>query len=277
MPRRKTTLSIDSNTRKIELSEGKIIYILRHDNLADYLTYNEMLYSVLQQDRIKPFRDEGRLRLQVLQDGVNKDMYLYDLAVACYMGFVQSPESFVYDVSRFRRYKRAKGLTIDHADGHLQNNTCLNLSLMSSQDNRTKASLASRIEVPALLISCYDDGQYRIHFEQRELDVGRLIGKVNTELAQHNTLVTGNPAGIMAIDVICNSPNQYVRCLKMLVGSSVSFEGKTIASALKNHNKWQRSGRGSYLYNVEISVKLQEMLAARPINEFCPFPSEPST
>lgn len=277
MPNRKASLSTDSNTRKIERLSNKIIYTLKHDNLSDYLTYSKMLYAILQQDRIKPFRDEGRLRLRVLQDGVDEDIYLYDLAVACYMGFIQNPESFVYDVSRFKRYKSAKGLTVDHADGHLQNNTRLNLSLMSSQANSTKASLASRVEIPALLISCYDDGQYRIHFEQRGLDVGRLIGKVNNELEQYDTLVTGNPAGIMTINAICNSPDQYIRCLRGLVESNVSFEGETIAPALKQHDKWQSTGRGSYLRDVGISIKLQEMLAARPINEFHPFPSKPST
>ena len=54
----KNTSSQESNTRKIEIVDGKIIYTLKLDGVQDYLTYNQTLYEILCLDRLRPFRDE---------------------------------------------------------------------------------------------------------------------------------------------------------------------------------------------------------------------------
>ena len=40
----KNTSSYESNTRKIEVTDNKIIYTLKLDGVQDYLTYNEILF-----------------------------------------------------------------------------------------------------------------------------------------------------------------------------------------------------------------------------------------
>ena len=111
----KNTSSYESNTRKIEVTDNKIIYTLKLDGVQDYLTYNETLLKILCMDRLKPFRDGERLRIKVRRNGSDQNMYLYDLAIACYQGMVKV-ETFLEDMQRYFKLKRRMKLSVDHAD-----------------------------------------------------------------------------------------------------------------------------------------------------------------
>ncbi len=161
MPKTKNSLSMESGTRKITIKNGTITYKLKLDGVEDYLTYNPTLLSILKMDRLKPFRDEGRLRFKIRKNGTDINYYLYDLAFACYSGGVNC-NSFIGDMQRYYANKSCQGLSIDHADNNIHNNTILNLSLMPKVENFRKSDIVAKVKQPIYLNSAYCNGQYRI-------------------------------------------------------------------------------------------------------------------
>ena len=269
MSKTKTTTSTDSSTRHIEVSNKKIIYTLKNDNVSDYMTYNQTLYDVLSLDRLKPFRDEGRLRLRVYCGGRDEDIYLYDLAIACYLGCV-NVDTFLDDIRRFKAWKRKHGYTVDHADGNLQNNTALNLSLMPGAQNRIKSDLASRVERPSLLVSCYDGSEYRIRAEFKLSDSSALVGLINTQ----RRVIVNEPAAWAVLNFACATPEDYVACLRKVVTTRLIAEGTTLVEPMQGINGWSNTGRGSFLDDAVISIRAQELLSGLPVNQFNRFVSQ---
>lgn len=269
MPKTKTTTSTESNTRHIEVSDMKIVYTLKNDNVSDYMTYNQTLYDILSLDRLKPFRDEGRLRLRVYCGGKDEDIYLYDLAIACYLGRV-NVDTFVDDIRRFKAWKRKRGYTVDHADGNLQNNTALNLSLMSGAQNRVKSDLASRVEKPSLLVSCYDGNEYRIRAEFKVSDRSALAGLINAQ----RPVVVDAPDAWAVVNFVCSTPEDYVACLRRLVTTRFIAGDATLVEPMQGINGWSSTGQGSFLDDAVISIRAQELLSGLPINQFNRFVSQ---
>lgn len=270
MSKTKATTSTESNTRHIEVSNKKIVYTLKNDNVSDYLTYNQTLYDVLSLDRLKPFRDEGRLRLRVYCGRKDEDIYLYDLATACYLGRAYV-DTFLDDIRRFKAWKRKHGYTVDHADGNLQNNTMLNLSLMPRTQNGIKSDLASRVEKPSLLVSCHTGTEYRVRAEFKVSDSSALVGLIN---AQRKVVILNEPTAWAAINFVCVTPKDYVACLRELVTTRFVAEGATLIEPIKGVNGWNSTGQGSFLDDVVLSIRAQELLAELPANQFNRFVSQ---
>lgn len=269
MSKTKTTTSTDSSTRHIDVSNKKIVYTLKNDNVSDYMTYNQTLYDILPLDRLKPFRDEGRLRLRVYCGGKDEDIYLYDLAIACYLGRV-NVDTFVDDMRQFKAWKRKRGYTVDHADGNLQNNTALNLSLMPGAQNRIKSDLASRVEKPSLLVSCYDGSEYRIRAEFKLSDSSALVGLINTQ----RKVIVNEPAAWAVLNFVCATPEDYVACLRKVVTTRLIAEDATLVEPMRGTNGWSSTGQGSFLDDVVLSIRMQELLSGLPANQFNRFVSQ---
>lgn len=269
MSKTKTTTSTDSSTRHIEVSNKKIVYTLKNDNVSDYMTYNQTLYDILSLDRLKPFRDEGRLRLRVYCGGKDEDIYLYDLAIACCLGRV-NVDTFLDDLRRFKAWKRKRGYTVDHADGNLQNNTALNLSLMPGAQNRIKSDLASRVEKPSLLVSCYDGSEYRIRAEFKLSDSSALVGLINTQ----RRVIVNEPTAWAVLNFVCATPEDYVACLRKVVTTRLIAEGATLVEPMQGTNGWSSTGQGSFLDDTLLSIRMQELLSGLPANQFNRFVSQ---
>jgi len=263
-----TTSSTESNTRKIEVIDNKIIYTLKCDSSKDYMSYDETLYKILCMDRLKPFRDEGRLRIKVRTNGIDQNFYLYDLAIACYEGKINA-DNFLHDMQEFLCYKNRYDLTTDHIDGHTNNNTRLNLSLMPNINNLTKSGMVARVQAPALLVCCYSDGVYRVHYERRGIMSKTLLGDINFKLNQRNSpLILGQPEMTICQNYICNDADSFVACLQSIVESSISHIGLIVAPPLRVKGKWAAAKKKSYLDDVSIAITLQEELALQSKAQF---------
>lgn len=94
------TNSMDNATRIIEVCNDKIIYTLKLDGVKDYLTYNETLLTILKMDKLKPYRDNGRLKFKVWHNGADVNIALHDLAFACYSERVHS-KTFISDMQKY--------------------------------------------------------------------------------------------------------------------------------------------------------------------------------
>lgn len=95
MNNKKIVSSTESHTRSIELVDDKIVYRLKIDGVADYLTYNDILYEILKLNKVIPFRIK---------------FYMYDLSFACYQGLINF-DNFLEDIQVYYDNKTKNGLS----------------------------------------------------------------------------------------------------------------------------------------------------------------------
>lgn len=246
----KKTNSMNNTTRIIEVCNDKIIYTLKLDGVKDYLTYNETLLTILKMDKLKPFRDNGRLRFKVRENGADFNMYLYDLAFACYSGRVHS-KSFIGDMQEYYEYKAFNNLSIDHADNNVMNNTRYNLSIMDRALNSTKGVIISRVKMPTYLNTAYYNGKYRVQilWAVSADDINNSIGKL------FNESIT-DTAGVCAMHFICESTESFVDCLQYIISQKYEW-----ALPLKNGSNWVKNNNPCWCENINYSMHAQEILS----------------
>lgn len=244
------TNSMDNATRIIEVCNDKIIYTLKLDGVKDYLTYNETLLTILKMDKLKPFRDKGRLRFKVRENGADFNMYLYDLAFACYSGQVRS-KSFISDMQKYYEQKAFNNLSIDHADNNVRNNTKYNLSLMDKTLNSTKGTIIARVKMPAYLNVSFCNDKYRVQllWTVSADDINNSIGKL------FNDSIT-DTAGLCAMHFICESAESFVDCLQYII--SLKYEW---ALPLKDGGNWVKNNNPCWCENINHSMHAQEILS----------------
>ena len=252
---------IESKTRKIEVCNNKIIYTLKIDNVKDYLTYTDDLFEILKNKKLKPFRDNGRLRFKYRYNGSDINFYLYDIAIACYYGKV-NPDTFIQDMQNYYTYKSQHRLSIDHADNNIQNNTVHNISSMNLRTNIRKSDIISRVKEPIYLNSAYCNAKYRIQmlFKVNSNDTNKVIFKRFTGVD------TPNSGGICALHFICNTPEQYVDCLKWLTEQKYEW-----AEPLKSGRNWNDNGNNCWCLNIDNSLHAQMILSHMNESEFQEF------
>ena len=127
MPKEK--YSVRNKTRFVSIEDGRIVFTVLRDGVKDYADYDDTLYKILTMNQLRPFRHNGRLKFNVCADCIDHTFYIYDLAMACYRGMVKE-DTFLEDLQRYYDYKSSNGLSIDHADNNIHNNTRLNITLM---------------------------------------------------------------------------------------------------------------------------------------------------
>lgn len=94
MGKHKTTISMESNTRKIQFEpkdNPKYIIFTRKtgkvlEPVREYLTYHPDLEKILMLDYLKPYRNNGYLKFIINVDGSETRFTIYDLALGCYVG-----------------------------------------------------------------------------------------------------------------------------------------------------------------------------------------------
>lgn len=204
-------------THTVEIQNDKIIFTLMLDGIQEYLTYDPVLYEILKMERLKPFRNEGRLRISVRESGVDFKFYIYDLARACYDSKVKA-ESFVKDMQEFYDYKSREDLDIDHLDKNVHNNTKGNIALMDSGLNRSKSAITAHFKPPFYLNSVYHNGEYRIqlmNIADNEYIEGLLRG-IGFDCKIDGRVQTG-------MHFRCSSAEDYVDCLYYLAETHYSW------------------------------------------------------
>lgn len=238
-------------THTVEIQNYKIIFTLALDGVREYLTYDPVLYEILKMERLKPFRNNGRLRISVHENGSDFKFYIYDLARACYDGRVRTG-SFIKDMQAFYDYKNDNDLDIDHLDNNVHNNTSGNIVLMDAALNRKKSAITARFRPPFYLNSVYCNDEFRIQFLN-------LFGNEHIE----NILV--------GIHFSCVTADDYVECLYFLAESSYAWclPGMTP----KQHHTANKELE-CWASNIHHSLHAQKILTMMMREEFQKFPCQ---
>ena len=248
---------IESNTRSIEVKGDKIIYTLNLDGIKDYLTYDKQLLNILMLDSLKPFRDDGRLRIKIRNNKTDINMYLYDLAYACYSGAVKA-DSFINDIQKYYEYKSFNNLSIDHADNNIYNNTKYNLSMMCRTINAVKSDIIARVKMPAYLNTAYYDNKYRVQvlwaISAKNINdsVGGFCGQ---QLAE--------TAGVCAMHLICDTAEKYVNCLQYITSLNCEW-----AKPLKDGREWVKNNNSCWCADINNSMHAQAVLSKMSETDF---------
>lgn len=260
MDNKNITSATESETRSIKVVDDKIIYRLKIDGVADYVTYNDTLYEILKLNRVIPFRNNGRLQFDVWENHSRVKFYMHDLAFACYQGLI-SVDNFLEDIQAYYDNKRKYGLSIDHADNNPHNNTVFNLSFMEIGLNTSKGSIVAKVKEPVYLISAYCNGKYRIQmlFEDTQNKMSKIVNRFTDKF-------TNFVGGQFAIHFVCDTPEKYVECLKWL--TETKFEW---AEPIKILGHWIKNDNNCWCLNINNSMHAQKALSLLPDSLFQPF------
>ena len=154
-------------------------------------------------------------------------------------------ETFLQDWSEFVQYKREKFITIDHIDGHGDNLTTYNLSLMDASTNRKKGSIVQRIKLPNALSAAYAVGGYRAEL-----------------ITYSNADGTGAPVG--SVRFLCEGAEEFADCLLKIT----EFQPSWAAPMKKASGRWIKAESG-YLYeDTARSIERQAYLSRLDDSEF---------
>lgn len=261
----KEKYSVKNKTRFVNIEDERIVFTVLRDGVKDYADYDDTLYKILTMNQLRPFQHNGRLKFNVCADRVDHTFYLYDLAMACYQGIV-TPETFLEDLRRYYDYKSSNGLSIDHADNNIHNNTRLNISLMDKGLNGGKSTLAARFKPPYYLNSAYCDGEYRV---QLEFEVEQPY--LQAELIRAGVNIAARSNGFAVMRFLCKDAESYVSCLRTMLNSTFGWcNPEQTPRQHSNENKEAPYWAG----DPTNSFRAQKMLAVMDRNMFQAFPPE---
>lgn len=201
---------------ELRITDEYIIVTMKNGAGADYFTYNDDFVQVLKEWHFSLFRNNGRLQCDCWKDKYCDAIrfYLYDLAYACYTGMLRA-DSLIADLQHYYDWKTSRGLTIDHADNNVHNNTVLNLSPMLRGTNAAKSGIAARFLPPYYLNSIFYNGEYRV---QVAYDIANeYIANMLSGIGLNGICISGN--GRAAMYFRCDDAESYVACLQGLWNS----------------------------------------------------------
>ena len=250
---------IRTATKTVSVVGSKILYTLSIDGVTDIVDYDETLYNILIQECVSPYRNNGRLKFNVVKGDIQYKFYLYDLVMACDMGMVKL-ETFCHDMQMYYSYKSRNGLTVDHADNNVTNNTKLNLSFMDRIQNTSKASIVTRFKPPYYINSVFCGGEYRV---QISFDIGQMFVDQMLSKGNHNIVIDGDAVGVMQF--ICEDVDSYVDCLKELAIMSYGWcnPGQTPKEHCRDHRELTY-----WAADVAKSIQMQTALASLDRDSF---------
>ncbi len=209
--------STQSKARSIEVKDDIIIYTRKCDGVADYVTYNETIYQILTMNRLRPFRNNGRLKFNIRANGEDSTYYLYDLVLAIERGFVTGIDDLLPGMQRYYDDKGMNAYDVDHVDNNIHNNTILNVSLMRDGVNKSKSTLVAKFKPPYILNAVYCGGEYRI---QLKTDISKqTISRIEKAIRDIGLPIHINrkTAADSQMLFICPTGEDFRDCLKMLV------------------------------------------------------------
>lgn len=246
-------------THTVEIQNDKIVFILALDGIREYLTYDPVLYEILRMDRLKPFRNNGRLRISVHEDGVDFKFYIYDLARACYDGRVKV-DSFIRDMQTFYDYKNDNDLDIDHLDNNVHNNTKGNIVLMENGLNRSKGAITAHFKPPFYLNSVYCAGEFRIQltFEADKIFTEKLLRCWGIDRKIDKVV----PA---AMHFRCTTAEDYVNCLYFLAKNTYAW---CLSGTTPKQHHTANKDVSCWASNINNSLHAQKILTLMDSSEF---------
>lgn len=261
----KAKFSTINKTRSVSIEDGRIAFTVLRDGVKDYADYDDTLYKILTLNRLRPYRNNGRLKFNVRADGIDHTFYFYDLAIACYRGMI-NPDTYLEDMQRYYDYKSSNGFDIDHADSNIHNNTKLNISLMESGLNLSKHTAVARFKPPYYLNSTYCDGEYRVPLEF-EVEQPYL----QAELIRAGVNIAARSNGFAVMRFLCKDAESYVSCLRTMLNSTFGWcNPEQTPRQHSNENKEAPYWAG----DPTNSFRAQKMLAVMDRNMFQAFPPE---
>ena len=220
---------------------------------VDYYSFNSDLLSILK-DKVYYGNDRrtNRTRFTIVDNGSTRHIRAHDLALGCYMGLINK-DTFMKDLEEFTRYKCEKGVEVDHLDGHGENNTMLNLSLMEKTVNRRKRDIVQRVKFPNALNAVYIGSTYRIEL-----------------------FTCLDSRGVSAsLRFICDDADEFLERLTWITGSSFEW-----APPIKDGSgRWVPNDNPALSDDVRRSISYQEFLSALPEDMFMrskDYPHSPS-
>ncbi len=246
------------NTHVITDDGEKIAVTLLCDGQTDYVTSNETLWKVLQRPELCLFRCEDRLAFIVNKKRKQHHYYLYDLASACYYGWL-SADTYLEDMERYTEWKKRNDLSVDHADNNRANNTMLNLSLMEGRLNRIKASVVTHFTLPWSLVSARCGDEYRIQLSSvTTAEKVRLLKELGISGTAYCTF-----------NFRCLNAEDYVACLRYLEKSTYEWMDGTA------HENWRSDKSNLYIAgDIQKSMLGQKVLNLMDEKEFNLFQQE---
>lgn len=259
----KEKFSTKNRTRLVEIENGRIVFTVLRDGVKDYADYNDTLYEILTMNRLRPFRHNGRLKFNVSAESIDHTFYFYDLAMACYRQMVK-PDTFLEDLQQYYDYKSSNGLSIDHADSNIHNNTMLNISLMEAGLNQSKNAIVARFKPPYYLNSVYCHGEYRVQigFEVEQ-------PYLQEELIRAGISLAARSSGLAVMHFLCKDAESYVSCLRTMLNSAYGWcnpEQTPRQHSLENKEIPYWAG------SIARSLQAQGALAIMDKKMFQPFP-----
>lgn len=270
MGKHKTTISMESNTRKIQFEpEGNPKYIIFTrktgkvlEPVREYLTYHPELAKILMLDCLKPYRNNGYLKFIINVDGSETRFTIYDLALGCYMGRIHY-QTYLSDIQDFMDEKTYYSLVIDHADNIIHNHTIYNLSLMTAQENKQKSDIVCKFKMPARVSVAYVDEKYRVFIGNSMNDTSRLESMVNCLTKGLLGAEIKFESGCDARQYfICENAESLIQCLRF-VSEHIVIGCEPIKT---KKGTWKKGGECLYM-DIRKSITEQERISA--LDEGC--------
>lgn len=234
---------IDAKTHALLVNReaGHIRYVSYNTETVDWYSYHDDLLAVLQKVYTDADKRTGRTRFTYAEGRAKHHIRCHDLALGVYTGRIHA-DSFLTDWKEFVRWKNENNLNIDHIDGHGENNTRWNLSLMDARTNRIKHDIISRVRLPNALNAVYVNGQYRVKFSTYEKSDG-------TERAAY---------------FLCNDAEEFVKRLRWIINNQ--FRG--VPPIKDKAGRWLQAD-GEWVYgDICYSVYTQETLGGMDKDDF---------
>lgn len=261
----------NNRTRTIEVVKDKIVYTLKVDGGATYATYNEVLYQIILQNKLTPWHNpDGRLVLRERTPSGDCEWYFYDIAFACYYGFVTSPDDMISQMEEFRKYKNDRNLEVDHADSNVRNCTKRNLSLMDAGLNARKNNIVTKFVYPFYLNAIYCDGEYRLYFkvwspqnEQLNVLLQQAFERYGLPMCRYSGLDSQEK-------FVCATAEDFVDCLNALAESNHFWAGQ--GDMTPKENRRNNPSACYWAGDIDNSCRDQETMEQLPRDAFDMWP-----
>lgn len=243
---------------------GYIKIVLKNKPGVNYFSENGAFLEVLDEWHVTMSYDmAGRLEADIWKGKWRNHVkvYMYDLVFGCYSGMIHA-DTLIDDLKKYRAWKKTQGLTMDHVDGNISNNTDRNIALMTLSNNDKKQSFPAGFVGPYTLTTAYVDGEYRVQlaFENTVLDsIQQLLDRALPGAFRLNE------AGRSALHFICTDENNFVLCLKYLYDTRFSWcnPGESARAYKRLHKDITH-----FAADVEQSIAAQRALARMDRSQF---------
>lgn len=259
---------MNTPTKKIEINEDKaeIIYTLKLDRSKYYFSYNPVLLEILKKDELSPFRNGARLRFRIAKKGDEIKLYSYDLAYCCYHGWITDADQYLTQYRAYAEDKQYYNKTIDHADGHTQNNTVWNLSMMTQGENARKGTIISKVKEPFSLNSAYMGDGYRVRMYYEKINETMTDKLKYLASRDKKVILNGDLNAYAYFRFWCESAEEYVDCLRWLTEMKPEW-----SEPMKIKKKWLNQDGACRVGNIRVSMDDQREILNEKSELYQPF------